>query len=103
MHEMARSVDPLTTAKLTLVLQFNFPDKGYTFCLRIIKGTCLLEESRASVFDLCVTTDTGTWVKVFRREISIKKAIMERKISLEGDKSLFMRLEKYFPSPESQL
>jgi len=101
MHEMARSIDPLTTAKLKAVLQFDFPDKNLYFCLTVRNGACTLEEKQSDSFDLRVTADSSTWAKAFTREISMKDGLIERKIRLEGDKMLFARLEKYFPPPVS--
>ena len=101
MHEMARSIDPLATAKLKAILQFDFPDKELHYCLTVNKGKCTLEEKKSESCDLRVTSDTITWAKAFTREISMKDALMERKVKLEGDKLLFKRLERYFPPPVS--
>ncbi len=99
MHEMARCIDPISTAKLNSVLQFNFPDKGWFYCITINKGSCTLEEKKSDTFDLCVTSDAKTWGKAFSRQISFKDALLGKKIILEGDKSLFMRLDRFFPPP----
>ncbi len=99
MHEMARSIDPLATMKLKAILQFDFPDKNLHYCLTVNKGTCSIEEKQCSSFDLRVITDSITWAKVFKRELPIKDLLMRRKIQLEGDKTLFTRLERYFPPP----
>lgn len=101
MHEMARSIDHFATAKLKAVLQFDFPDKKLHYCLTVNKGTCTLEEKESESYDLRITTDTSTWAKTFIREITMKDALMQRKIKLEGDKLLFKRLDRYFPPPAS--
>ncbi len=99
MHEMARCIDPLTTAKLKAVLQFNFPDREWYYCITVNRGSCTLEEKKSDTFDLCVTADAETWGKAFSKQISFKDALMKRQIILEGDKSLFMRLDRFFPPP----
>ena len=101
MHEMARSIDPLATARLKAVFQFDFPNKELHYCLTVNKGKCTLEEKKSESCDLRVTSDTITWAKAFVREISMKDALMQRKVKLEGDKLLFKRLERYFPPPVS--
>jgi len=101
MHEMARCINPKTTAKLKAVLQFNFTDKNLHYCMTVNKGTCTLEEKESATFDLSITTDSATWGQLFTQELPVKDAIMEKKIVLEGDKNLFMRLGRYFPPPSS--
>jgi len=101
MSEMARSIDPLASAKLTAVLQFDFPDKDLHFRLCVDRGTCVMDETQAEKFDLRVTVDTATWAGIFTRRINVKDALMRKKIRLEGDRTLFTRLDRYFPPPVS--
>jgi putative sterol carrier protein len=101
MREMARSIDPAATARLKAVLQFDFPDKELHFCIRVDRGSCVLSEETAQKPDLRVTASTDVWAQAFMREISMEDALMSRKVLLEGDKSLFSRLDRYFPPPVS--
>ncbi len=101
MREMARSIDPVATARLKAILQFDFSDKDYHFRLEITKGSCVLTEETAEHPDLRVTTTAEIWGKAFTRESHMRDLLLSRKILLEGDKSLFMRLDRYFPPPAS--
>jgi multimeric flavodoxin WrbA/putative sterol carrier protein len=99
MQEMARSVDPLATARLKTTLQFNFPDKNYSFTLAVDHGACTFSEGKAGRPDLVVSTSTDVWAKVFMRQINVRDALVSRQIVLEGDKFIFSRLDRYFPPP----
>lgn len=101
MHEMARSIDPGATARLRAVLQFDFPDTDYHVRIAVDRGSCTLEEGSTESPDLRVTVDSRTWAGVFMREIDAREALRDRRIVLDGDKSLFVRLERYFPPPSS--
>jgi multimeric flavodoxin WrbA/putative sterol carrier protein len=99
MREMARSIDPQATARLRAVLQFDFPDRQrhYTFC--IDKGQCELKFEPSAKPDLCVTCDSSTWVALFTRQLNVPAALRQGVIQLQGDKSLFTKLDRYFPPP----
>jgi putative sterol carrier protein len=99
MHEMARSIDPVATAKMHCTLQFDFPDKDIHFCVDIDHGTCTLTEATADSPALRVTTSTETWAQLFLREIDVRAALMKHEITLAGDKSLFSKLDRFFPPP----
>ncbi len=101
MREMARSIDPAATARLRATLQFDFPDKDLHYCIAVDKGACTLEQRQSDRCDLRVTTDTTTWAGIFTRSIDARTALMDRRIQLEGDKTLFSRLDRYFPPPNS--
>ena len=98
-REMARSIDPVATAKLKAVLQFDFPDKNYFFRLSLDKGACIVTEEKTAAPDLRITCETGTWSGVFMRRLSARDALVNHLIRLEGDKFLFSRLDRYFPPP----
>jgi multimeric flavodoxin WrbA/putative sterol carrier protein len=99
MQEMARSVDPVATAHLKTVLQFDFPDKQYSVHIAVDHGACAFTEGKAETPNLTVTVDSGVWAQVFMRQISVRDALVSRKIMLAGDKFLFARLDRYFPPP----
>ncbi|MBD3319834.1 MAG: hypothetical protein GF350_01930 [Chitinivibrionales bacterium] len=101
MHEMARSIDSVATSKLKAVLQFDFPDKDLHFAISVNRGSCTLEETEKENPDLQVICPTDVWARAFMRQISMKDALLNRSIQLKGDKSLFSRLERFFPPPVS--
>jgi multimeric flavodoxin WrbA len=101
MQEMARSIDPVAAARLTATLQFDFPDKDLHFRISVDHGRCTIEQTASDTCDLRVTTSTDTWARVFMREISVRDALVKKDILLKGDKSLFSRLDRYFPPPVS--
>jgi alkyl sulfatase BDS1-like metallo-beta-lactamase superfamily hydrolase len=99
MREMARSCDPADTAKLRAVFQFDFPDKNYFYRLSVDRGVCTLTEEKTENPDLRVRCSSETWALVFMRHINVRDALVNHLIELEGDKSLFSRLDRYFPPP----
>jgi len=99
MPEMARSIDPVATARLKAVLQFDFPNKALFFRLTVDKGACTLTEEQSEAPDLRVSCSSETWGRVFTRQINVREALADRTIQLQGDKSLFARLDRYFPPP----
>jgi len=101
MSEMARSFDPVGASRIKAVLQFDFPDKDLHYTFDINKGSCTFTNTERDDCDLRVTADTQTWAKAFTKEINMRDALLQKKIQLSGDKSLFMRLERYFPPPSS--
>ena len=46
-----------------------------------------------------MTTKAASWAKVFMRQINMRDALVSGEIKLEGDKTLFTRLDRYFPPP----
>ncbi|MBD3419511.1 MAG: hypothetical protein GF398_05265 [Chitinivibrionales bacterium] len=101
MHEMARSIDPVATARLKARLQFSFIDKDLHFLIVVDRGKCQLTCEKASHADLEVRCTTATWASVFLREINVKDALVTKAIALWGDKSLFTRLDRFFPPPDA--
>jgi len=99
MREMARSVDPKATARLRAVLQFDFTDRDRHYRLSVDQGRCELKFEPTAKPDLRVTCTTDIWVALFLRQLDVAAALRQRVIALEGDKSLFTRLDRYFPPP----
>jgi multimeric flavodoxin WrbA/putative sterol carrier protein len=99
MREMARSVDPRATARLRAVFQFDFPDRERHYRLTVDHGTCEMKSEPTNKPDLRVTCTTDIWVALFMRQLDVGAALRQRVITLEGDKSLFTRLGRYFPPP----
>jgi multimeric flavodoxin WrbA/putative sterol carrier protein len=99
MREMARCIDPKTTARLRAVLQFDFPDRQRHYRFTVDKGRCELKFEPTAQPDLRVTCTTDIWVALFMRQLNVAAALRQGVIRLEGDKSLFTRLDRYFPPP----
>jgi multimeric flavodoxin WrbA/putative sterol carrier protein len=99
MQEMARSIDPVATAKLKAAFQFEFPDKNLVFTLAVDHGVCNFLEVKTGDPDLKVTCSSGVWADVFMRRINVRDALVNKQIVLEGEKFLFSRLDRYFPPP----
>ena len=101
MREMIRSLDPVATARVKATLQFEFPDQKLAYQLRIDLGQCKLTEGQAENPDLRIRCNSEVWAALFTRQLDIRKALAERTLVLEGDKSLFSRLDRFFPPPSS--
>jgi multimeric flavodoxin WrbA len=101
MREMARYLDPKAAARLRAVLQFDFPDKKLHFRLTIDRGHCALEETTTERPDLRVSCQAGVWAQVFMRQLDVREALKDHRLTLEGDKSLFTRLDRLFPPPSA--
>ena len=101
MREMARYLDPRAAARLRAVLQFDFPDEKLYFRLTIDRGQCALEEARTEHPDLRVSCQADVWARIFMRQLDVSEALKGRRLVLEGDKSLFTRLDRLFPPPSA--
>ena len=99
MREMARCLDPKATARVRAVLQFDFPDQRRHYRLTVDRGRCGLQFAATPQPDLRVTCGTDIWVALFLRQLNVAAALRQGVIKLEGDKSLFTRLERFFPPP----
>jgi putative sterol carrier protein len=99
MREMVRYVDAQATARIKAVLQFDFPDENLFFHVAINSGQVVLTEGTIRNPDLRVRCASETWAAVFTRQIDVRQALKSRQILLEGDKSLFTRLSRFFPPP----
>ena len=99
MREMARSIDPQTTARLRAVLQFDFPDCQRHYRFTLDKGHCDLKFEPTARPDLRVTCATDIWVALFMRQLNVAAALRQGVIKLEGDKGIFTKLDRYFPPP----
>jgi putative sterol carrier protein len=99
LREMVRYLDAKATARVKAVLQFDFPDRDLTFHIRIDCGTCELKEGLAPRPDLIVRCDADVWAGIFTRQTDVREALKHRWLTLQGDKSLFSRLDRFFPPP----
>ena len=99
MREMARCVDPKATARVRAAIQFDFPDRDLHYRLSVDGGQCALEEQPTADPDLRITCDTAVWVDFLLGKLDLHQALRQRQIALAGDKSLFVRLGRFFPPP----
>jgi putative NADPH-quinone reductase len=99
MREMVRCLDAKATARIKAVLQFDFPDEPLFFHVAIDSGQGVLIEGAASNPDVRIQCASATWAAVFTRQIDVRQALKDRQILLAGDKSLFARLDRFFPPP----
>lgn len=98
-REMVRVFDPRAAARTRAVLQFDFPDQKQYFRVTVDRGHARLEETTTDKPDLRVRCEAVVWAKVFTRQIDVRQALLDRLLVLEGDKSLFARLDRLFPPP----
>ena len=98
-REMVRCLNPRAAARTQAVLQFDFPDREQYFRVTVDRGQVRLEETTTEKPDLRVRCDANLWAKVFMRETDVRQALIDRRLVLEGDKSLFTRLDRLFPPP----
>ena len=99
LSEMVRGVDVVATARKRFVLQFDFTDSGAHYRVSVDHGVATLKQEPSEKCDLRVTTKAATWARVFTRQINMREALVNGEIVIGGDKSLFTRLERYFPPP----
>lgn len=99
MREMARSIDPKATGRLRAVLQFDFPDRQKHYRLTIDRGRCDLAFEPTGAPDLRVTCRLEMWIALFTRQLNVAAALRQGVIRIDGDKTLFTRLDRYFPPP----
>ena len=99
MREMVRCADPKATARVKAVLQFDFSAPPCVFRVELDRGQCTLTEIATEHADLRVACSAATWAALFTRQLDVRTALEQRQIVLEGDKSLFARLDRLFPPP----
>ncbi len=99
MYEMARYVDPAATRGLKATLQFDFPDRGWRYVLRIEGGACEIAEGTVGDPDLLIRCPADLWSSVIQRTITGSQLAANPALQVEGDLDLFRRLPRYFPPP----
>jgi putative NADPH-quinone reductase len=99
MYEMARYISPGATRNVVATIQFEFPDRGWTYALTIDHGTCSITESGIATPDLLISCPSTLWSAVVQRTITGAQLLVHPDLHLEGDRDLFRRLPRYFPPP----
>ena len=100
-REMVRCLDPGAAARTRAVLQFDFPGQRQHFRVTVDRGRVRLEESTTAHPDLRVRCEAAVWARLFTRQLDVRRALLDRQLVLEGDKSLFARLDRLFPPPSA--
>ena len=101
MNEFSRSFDPVAGSRLRAVMVFRFPDRNWAFRIAVKDGACSMTMEDDPSPDMAVSAESTVWAQAFTREISMRDALASGKVKVEGDKSLFMRLERFFPPPNN--
>ena len=101
MREMVRTFDARAGARLKVVLQFDFPDQELHYHVAIDHGQCRLDEGSVARPDLRVQCPSRVWAGIFTRQTDVREALREKQLVIEGDKSLFTRLDRFFPPPSA--
>ena len=101
MREMVRCLDAKATARVKAVLQFEFPDRELAYHVRIDCGKCELKEGRTVKPDLLVRCTSDVWAGIFTRQVDLREVLKNRRLVLQGDKTLFSRLDRFFPPPSA--
>jgi len=101
MREMVRCSNARATARVKAVLQFEFPDRGSVYHIRIDCGHSELKEGPAAKPDLSVRCSADTWAAIFTRRADLRQILKNHQLALQGDKSLFSRLDRFFPPPSA--
>jgi putative sterol carrier protein len=99
MREMARCVDPAATARVRAVLQFDLGSPERHYRITIDRGVCELLETTTERPDLRVRCEGTVWGRIFTRRLDVRSAMLSGQLRLEGDKTLFTRLARFFPPP----
>ncbi|MCK9463847.1 MAG: NAD(P)H-dependent oxidoreductase [Proteobacteria bacterium] len=97
--ELAARLDPGTAGDLAAVIQLDVTDDpGGGYHLVIERGGCAPRRGRHERPDVTVSLDTEAAVKLFRQKIDARAAIALGQIRVAGDRSLFTRMARLFPS-----
>lgn len=95
-REMVRRLDPTATARARFTLVLDFPDLPRAWTLRVDRGRCDLEEGAGEGADLVLRTASTTWADVIQGKVDPRHALRDGRISLEGDRSIFLKLGRTF-------
>lgn len=94
---MVSAVDPLATAQVKAVLQFDLVDTDEHYCVRIDCGKASLTVAASDAPDLRVTCAAEVWVGIMVGDLDPRAAVRQGMLALSGDRSLFSRLARFFP------
>ncbi|NHJ46744.1 MAG: hypothetical protein FK733_03040 [Asgard group archaeon] len=76
---------------------FDFTDNKEENCaLKIDNGTCQYIDGKPESHTIKITIKTTDWIAILAKELEIKKAITDGKLSIEGNDDYLEKFEKYF-------
>jgi hypothetical protein len=93
---MVSSVHPSGTAGVEAVLQFDLTDPNVHLRVTIARGTAKMEEGKTADPDLRVCCGSKVLAAVAFGDMTAQKALADGLIELSGDRSLFLRLPRFF-------
>ncbi len=94
---MVASVDPASTSRTTATLQFNFKNPVSNACVVISKGIASVTWADSEDPDLRLACDSQTWFDIANGALNPLEALKQGLLSLDGDRSLYLRLPRFFP------
>lgn len=97
LREMVRRLDRKAAARVNAVLQFDFVDQSQHFRITVDRGEARLEEATTADPDLRVICDAAFWAQMFMRQVDVREALQSGRLVLQGDRSLFVRMDRLFP------
>ena len=102
MREMVRYFDRKAGGPGEGGAAIRFPDRKLHYRIRIDRGrNANCTKGAAEQPDLRVRCDAAVWAGIFTRQTDVREALQDRRLVLDGDKSLFSRLDRLFPPPSS--
>jgi putative sterol carrier protein/putative NADPH-quinone reductase len=96
LNRMVTSVDANATARVEAVLQFDFADPELHVKVTIDRGTASIAEVETPDATLRICCQSDVWTAIAFGELDARDALSEGSIELHGDRSLFLRLPRYF-------
>ncbi|MBT3194532.1 MAG: hypothetical protein HN341_18450, partial [Verrucomicrobia bacterium] len=96
LQRMVASVNARATANVQAVIQFDFTDPELHVCVTIANGTATGFEKSSPNPTLRIRCQSRLWTEIAFGEQDAREAIARGDVELEGDRSLFVRLPRYF-------
>ncbi len=94
---MVSAVDPLATARVKAVLQFDLSGTNEHYRVLIDHGTARLTCEETDAPDLRVTCAAEVWAGIAIGDLDPRDALRRGLVTLGGDRSLFSKLSRFFP------
>ncbi len=99
-ERMAATFDPEAAGNLVATIQLHATGKEPgNYYLRIENGKCTFNEGVASSPTATIHTPSEVWVAIILGEMNAALAYLQGKFSVEGDKSLLLKMQDLFKHP----